>query len=91
MIKEKIPTKEELIAMAYELIRSKIPEIPNIWFVPPTLVFSPPTNILLDPFVTLAKFHLIGTSGTMSVMAQYPPPAPPAPAIINWTGYRVVG
>jgi len=27
----------------------------------------------------------------MSVIAQYPPPAPPAPAIINWTGYRVVG
>jgi hypothetical protein len=91
MIKEKVPTKEELKAMAYDLIRSKIPQIPNIWFIPPTLVFSPPTNILLDPFVTLAKFHLMGTSGTMSVMAQYPPPAPPAPAILNWTGYRVVG
>jgi hypothetical protein len=91
MIKDKIPTKEELLAMAYDLIKDKIPKIPNIWFVPPTLVFSYPTNILLDPFVNVAKFHLMGVGGTMSVIAQYPPPAPPAPAIINWTGYRVVG
>jgi len=91
LIKEKIPTKEELKAMAYDLIKDKIPEIPNIWFIPPTFVFSYPTNILLDPFVNIAKFHLMGVSGTMSVMAQYPPPAPPAPAILNWTGYRVIG
>jgi hypothetical protein len=91
LIKDKIPTKEELLAMAYDLIKDKIPEIPNIWFIPPTFVFSYPTNILLDPFVNIAKFHLIGVSGTMSVMAQYPPPAPPAPAIINWTGYKVIG
>jgi len=91
MIKDKIPTKEELLAMAYDLIKDKIPEIPNIWFIPPTFIFSYPTNILLDPFVNIAKFHLMGVSGTMSVIAQYPPPAPPAPAIINWTGYRVVG
>ena len=91
LIKEKIPTKEELRAMAYDLIKDKIPEIPNIWFVPPTFVFSYPTNILLDPFVNIAKFHLMGVSGTMSVMAQYPPPAPPAPAILNWAGYRVIG
>jgi len=91
MIKDKIPTKEELLAMAYDLIKDKIPQIPNIWFIPPTFVFSYPTNILLDPFVNIAKFHLMGVSGTMSVMAQYPPPAPPAPAILNWTGYRVIG
>ena len=91
LIKEKIPTKEELRAMAYDLIKDKIPEIPNIWFVPPTFVFSYPTNMLLDPFVNIAKFHLMGVSGTMSVMAQYPPPAPPAPAILNWAGYRVIG
>jgi hypothetical protein len=91
LIKDKIPTKEELLAMAYDLIKDKIPEIPNIWFIPPTFIFSYPTNILLDPFVNIAKFHLIGVSGTMSVIAQYPPPAPPAPAIINWTGYKVIG
>jgi len=91
MIKDKIPTKEELKAMAYDMIKDKIPQIPNIWFIPPTFVFSYPTNILLDPFVNIAKFHLMGVSGTMSVIAQYPPPAPPAPAILNWTGYRVIG
>jgi hypothetical protein len=46
---------------------------------------------MLDPFVNLAKFHLMGTSGNMSVLAQYTPPAPPAPAILNWTGYKVIG
>ena len=30
MIKDIIPTKEELLAMAYDLIKDKIPEIPNI-------------------------------------------------------------
>lgn len=91
MVKDKTPTKEELKSMAYDLIKDKIPQIPNIWFIPPTIVFSYPTNIMIEPFINLAKFHLMGTSGNMSVMAQYPPPAPPAPAILNWTGYRVVG
>lgn len=85
------PTKEELISLAFDLIRDKIPNIPNIWFVPPTILFNYPSNVMIDPFVTLAKFHLLGTSGNMSVLAQYPPPAPPAPAIISWTGYNVVG
>ena len=91
MIEEQIPTKEELLAMAYDLIKGLIPDIPNIFFIPPTLVFSYPTNILIEPFITVAKVHLLGTSGTMMVMAQYPPPAPPAPAILNWSGYNVVG
>jgi len=91
MVKEKTPTKEELKSMAYDLIRDKIPKIPNIWFIPPTLLFSYPTNVMIEPFITLAKFHLIGVSGTMSVISQYPPPAIPAPAVLNWGGYRVVG
>jgi hypothetical protein len=91
MIKQKIPTKEELEAMAYDMIKGLIPNIPNIWFIPPTLIFSEQTIIFLNPFVNLAKFHLMGVSGTMEVIAQYPPPAPPAPAILNWTGYKVVG
>jgi len=91
MIKEKIPTKPELEAMAYDMIKGLIPNIPNIWFIPPTLIFSEQTIIFLNPFVNLAKFHLMGVSGTMMVMAQYPPPAPPAPAILNWTGYKVIG
>ena len=91
MIEDMIPTKEELLAMAYDLIKGLIPNIPNIWFIPPILVFTEPTNIFLNPFVQLAKFHLMGVSGTMSVIAQYPPPAPPAPAILNWNGYTIIG
>ena len=91
MIKEKTPTKEQLEAMAYDMIKGLIPKIPNIWFIPPTLLFTIPTNIFLNPFINLAKFHLMGVSGTMMVLAQYPPPAPPAPALINWTGYNVIG
>jgi hypothetical protein len=47
--------------------------------------------VFLNPFINLAKVHLLGTSGTMMVMAQYPPPAPPAPAILMWSGYNVIG
>jgi hypothetical protein len=90
-IKIKTPTKEEIKAMAYDLIKDKIPKIPNVWFIPPSFILSVTSGIFLNPFVNLAKFHLMGVSGTMMVMAQYPPPAPPAPAIINWTGYRVIG
>ena len=91
MIEEKIPTKPELLAMAAALILDKIPNIPNVFFIPPTPVFSPPTNILLDPFVNVARLHLLGTGGTMMVMSQYPPPAPPAPAILQWSGYIING
>ena len=91
MVKSMIPTKQQLKDMAYDLIKDKIPEIPNIWFVPPTIVFSIPTLMFVGPFVNLAKFHLMGVSGTMMVMAQYPPPAPPAPAVLQWNGYNVMG
>jgi hypothetical protein len=90
-IEDALPTKEELTAIAFDIIRDKIPNIPPIWFVPPTVLLTAPTNILLDPFVNLAKVHLLGTGGTMTVMAQYPPPAPPAPAILSWSGYNVIG
>jgi hypothetical protein len=89
MVEEKIPTKEELEALAYDLIKDKIPQIPNIWFIPPTLVFNFQSNMLINPFVNMAKTHLMSTGGTMTVMAQYPPPAPPAPAIISWNAYKV--
>lgn len=90
-IEEKTPTKEELEAMAYDLIKDKIPKIPNIHFVLPTIAFSFQSNMLLNPFVNMAKMHLMGVSGTMMVMAQYPPPAPPAPAVLNWSGYTIIG
>lgn len=88
-INQKIPSQKEIEGMAEQAISGKIPQIPNIWFTPPTLTFNTKKIILLDPFINLAKVHLLGTSGTMMVMAQYPPPAPPAPAIIPWQGYMV--
>jgi hypothetical protein len=91
MIVEKIPTEAELSAMAESFILDKIPKIPNVFFIPPTKVFSPSTNILIDPFINVARLHLLGTGGTMMVMSQYPPPAPPAPAILQWSGYIING
>lgn len=49
------------------------------------------SNIFLNTFVNSAKLHLSTISGIFNVISQYPPPAPPAPAIINWTGYKVIG
>ncbi len=90
-IEEKLPTKEELEAMAYDMIKGLIPDIPYINFVPPTLLFTPPTNILVGPFINAAQQHLMGVGGTMSVMAQYPPPAIPAPAVLQFNGYTIIG
>lgn len=90
-IDQLLPTREELENMALDYVLSKIPNIPNIWFIPPTLLFNFTSNIMINPFINLAKVHLTGTSGTMSVISQYTPPAPPAPAILNWTGYKVIG
>jgi hypothetical protein len=89
-IKIKTPTKEEIKAMAYDKIKGLIPNPPFISFTPPNLMWSTKTNIMIDPFIMLAQMHLLGVSGTMSVWAQYPPPAPPAFAIINWSGYQVM-
>jgi hypothetical protein len=91
MVKDKTPDEEELKSMAWDIIKAQIPDIPFFNFIPPTIVFTKPTLLFLDPFVSLAKFHMLGTSGTMSVIAQYPPPAPPAPAILNWSCYTVNG
>lgn len=91
MVEEKIPTKEELEAMAFDLIKNKIPKIPYIHFIPPTYVFNFSSIILINPFINAAKQHLMGVGGTMMIMAQYPPPAPPAPAVLQWSGYRVMG
>jgi hypothetical protein len=91
MVEEKIPTQAELEALAFDLIKSKIPKIPNVWFIPPTPVLTPSTSIMINPFINLAKIHLMGTGGMMNVMAQYPPPAPPAPAVLQWSGYTIIG
>lgn len=61
---------------------------PGSW----TPIPVPPSNnssIFLDAFITAAKIHLSTVSGLYIVLAQYPPPAPPAPGVIPWVGYIV--
>jgi hypothetical protein len=89
-IKIKTPTKEEIKVMAYDKIKGLIPNPPFINFIPPNLMWSTKTNIMIDPFIMLAQIHLMGVNGNMSVIAQYPYPAPPAPAILNWSTYNVI-
>jgi hypothetical protein len=43
----------------------------------------------LNSFINSAKLHLTTISGTYSVIAQYPPPASPAPGIVQWKGYQI--
>ena len=43
----------------------------------------------LNAFINSAKLHLMTVSGIYTVVAQYPPPAPPAPGIVQWNGYQV--
>lgn len=90
-IEEKLPSSDTIKSMASDMIKDKIPQIPNVFFVPPTYKLTNQSNILIDPFINVAKVHLLGVSGTISVMAQYPPPAPPAPSVIKWTGYTIKG
>jgi hypothetical protein len=89
-IKIKTPTKEEIKAMAYDKIKGLIPNPPFINFVLPNLMWSTKTNIMIDPFIMLAQIHLTGVGGNMSVTSQYPYPAPPAPAVLNWSAYNVI-
>jgi hypothetical protein len=49
------------------------------------------SNTFLDAFINSANIHLSTLSGIFTVLAQYPPPAPPATGIVNWTGYKVIG
>lgn len=61
---------------------------PGVW----TPIVVPPNNnssIFLNAFIASAKIHLTTVSGLYTVLAQYPPPAPPAPGVLNWTGYLI--
>ncbi len=88
-LERKSPTEEEIKALAEDKIKGLIPDPPFINVVPPTFTWSSKTNVMIDPFIQLAQIHLMGVNGQMMVMAQYPPPAPPAPAIITYNGYQV--
>jgi hypothetical protein len=63
---------------------------PGVWTALPV---TPNNNssIFLDAFINSAKIHLTTVSGIFSVIGQYPPPAPAAPAILPWSGYNVIG
>ena len=61
---------------------------PGSW----TPIKVPPNNNpeqFLNAFINSAKIHLTTVSGIYSVLAQYPPPAPPAPGVIKWSGYKI--
>jgi hypothetical protein len=62
---------------------------PGDWTVIPVPP-SKSSDQFLNSFVTSAKLHLSTVSGFFIVTAQYPPPAPPAPGIVNWSGYTVL-
>jgi hypothetical protein len=59
------------------------------WKVIPVIP-SNSSDQFLNSFVTSAKIHLQSISGIFIVTAQYPPPAPPAPGVVNWSGYTVL-
>lgn len=89
LIASKIPSEKSIDTIANDAILGKIPDIPFFHFVPPTSGFNSKKSIIIDPFINIAKIHLLSRGGTMMVMAQYPPPAPPAPAMLIWQGYNV--
>ena len=87
-------TPDQLKIKAFDNIKDKIyavpSSIPNISFPPPSKFIKPSSVVWCDPFVNFAKTHLLSLSGMIMVTAQYPPPATPAPAVIMWSGYRVL-
>lgn len=71
----------------------KIPS-PNLVLNPGTWTKLPlfpnmDSNMFLDTFILCAKIHLFSVGGIFLLFSQYPPPAPPAPSVVNWTGYSV--
>ena len=57
---------------------TKIPVGPNV-----------NSEIFLNAFIQSAKIHLTTIKGTHFCISQYPPPAPPAPAVLPFVGYYV--
>jgi hypothetical protein len=66
---------------------------PGVW---PVLPPTPPNNtptLFIDSFILAATTHLSTISGIINTTSLYPSvPSPiPAPGVIPWTGYSVVG
>jgi len=54
--------------------------------------YTPPiknVDEFLKLFISLAQIHLTTIQGVCYTISQYPPPLPPAPGVISWTGYKV--
>ena len=63
---------------------------PGVWPETPLPVLpSTSPNPYLDAFIILATIHLQTISGFCNTISQYPPIAPPGPAILPWTGFKV--
>lgn len=61
---------------------------PGSWVISKVQPNNNPEQFL-NAFINSAKIHLTTVSGIYSVIAQYPPPAPPAPGIVPWSGYTI--
>jgi hypothetical protein len=63
---------------------------PGVWPENPiTVLPSTSVNPYLDSFILMASIHLQTISGICNTISQYPPPAPPGPGILTWTGYTL--
>lgn len=63
---------------------------PGVWPENPISVLpSTSTNPYLDSFILMASIHLQSIGGVCNTISQYPPIAPPGPAILTWTGYTM--
>ena len=63
---------------------------PGIWpEVPLPVIPTKSNNPYLDAFIIQSTIHLTTISGFCNTISQYPPIAPPGPAILPWTGFTV--
>jgi hypothetical protein len=61
---------------------------PGIW-TPIEITAMGTVQPWLMSFIASASLHLLTVSGIITCISQYPPPAPPAPAILPYVGYFV--
>jgi hypothetical protein len=88
-VNDSLPTKEQIKTRVDDMVEKSMPQIPYFQFVVPTYKSSF-SSVFINPFINYAKIHLANVGGTMIVTSLYSPVAPPAPAFINWTSYRVL-
>jgi hypothetical protein len=63
---------------------------PGVWPESPiTVLPSTSLNPYLDSFILMSSIHLQTIGGICNTISQYPPIAPPGPAILTWTGYTL--